>query len=163
MKTAKITASQKKALNNLHENGRMLTNINGRPGCHSKSCKALVKKNLVDIVDWETYTIEHDHGTTETCTFRYFQINDAGRACICTDYPSDELFVFIKSTDWGVEDDSYVLDSNPDITIQVALYAGGFFVNRWDEEEKTQYHLGSFRDLDDAKVSAINANRQLKK
>jgi predicted transcriptional regulator with HTH domain len=66
--TAKINAAQIKTLNNLHANGIMLMG-NGRPGCNSKSCKALVRKGLVII-------------GTEEDGFRYFEINDAGRSCI---------------------------------------------------------------------------------
>lgn len=80
---AKITATQIKTLNNLHANGRMLTGCNGRPGCNSKSCKALVRKGLVIIVDGETITFTNDETKrTQTLTYRYFEINDAGRSCI---------------------------------------------------------------------------------
>ena len=65
-------------------------------------------------------------------------------------------FTFVEG---GEEVDAgYELKSNPDITIQVAEYAGGFLVHRWDEEEGAQYHHGSFPNLDDAKNAALNLN-----
>jgi hypothetical protein len=70
---------------------------------------------------------------------------------------TNEVFTFQAEED-GM-DAGYELASNPLITIQVALYAGGYFVNRWDEKEQAQYHYGVFSRLDDAKAKAIEVNR----
>jgi|TARA_R110000851_G_scaffold116315_1_gene242501 hypothetical protein len=40
-----------------------------------------------------------------------------------------QYFDFVPSNDPDVEDDMYVLVTNREITIQVALYAGGYFVS----------------------------------
>lgn len=65
------------------------------------------------------------------------------------------LFTFEESQDPSVEDDQWVLKSNPTITIQVCPYAGGYAVNEFNEEEGMMYDHGMFKTLKSAAVKAL--------
>lgn len=64
------------------------------------------------------------------------------------------LFTFEEASDPMVEDDQYVLNSNPNITIQVCAYAGGYAVNEFDPVNVTQTDHGVYSTLKGA-VGAI--------
>jgi hypothetical protein len=66
------------------------------------------------------------------------------------------LFTYTPADDESV-DAEYVLKSNPDITIQVCLYAGGYSVGKWVESEGAMYDLGTFASLARAMEIAVTA------
>ena len=69
-------------------------------------------------------------------------------------------FKFIESTDHLVEDDGYELIANPDITIQVAEYAGGYGVDEWLEEEEVMQHHGIYKTLSQAMFAAVKVHNE---
>jgi len=77
-----ITATQTKALNYLNANANATRNET-RNSCNTGSCKALVRKGLVDIVEKE-FHITRDNGEALSYITTYFKINDAGRAACTT-------------------------------------------------------------------------------
>ena len=70
------------------------------------------------------------------------------------------LFTFVESTDWQVEDDSFQLTSNPRIGVQ-CCDTGGFMVSVWDAASSVlRYHEhGLFASLEDAFAAALNWDR----
>lgn len=64
------------------------------------------------------------------------------------------LFTFEESDDPMVEDDQWVLKSNPDITIQVCDYAGGYAVNQLSDN--MMYDHGVFSTLKSAAAKALS-------
>jgi hypothetical protein len=66
------------------------------------------------------------------------------------------LFTCKPAEDESV-DAEYVLNSNPDISIQVCPYAGGYAVGKWVESEGAMYDLGTFTSLARAMEIAVTA------
>ena len=67
------------------------------------------------------------------------------------------LFTFVKSDDPMVEDDEFILRQNPNITIQVCDYAGGYAVNQL--LDNMMYDHGVFSSLKDAAIKAHSLNQ----
>jgi hypothetical protein len=63
-------------------------------------------------------------------------------------------FVFNPARDETV-DAEYVLIGHPNVTIQIAPYAGGYFVDEWLPDEEAMLHHGVFRSLAAAKHEAL--------
>lgn len=64
-------------------------------------------------------------------------------------------FTYKPAEDESV-DSEYVLDTNPNVTIQDArTYGGGWCVNEWLPDEEAMLDHGSFRTLDAAKTAAL--------
>lgn len=63
-------------------------------------------------------------------------------------------FVFNPATDEST-DAEYILIGHPNVTIQVAPYAGGYCVNEWLPDEDAMQHHGEFRSLAAAKRKAL--------
>ena len=66
------------------------------------------------------------------------------------------LFTFEAAEDPQLEDDQWVLKSNPDITIQVCGYAGGYAVNEFNSVEGWMMDHGVFKTLKSAAAAALS-------
>jgi hypothetical protein len=66
------------------------------------------------------------------------------------------LFTFEASDDPQLVDDQWVLKSNPDITIQVCGYAGGYAVNQFNKAEGWMEDYGIFKSLKSAVDKALS-------
>jgi len=69
------------------------------------------------------------------------------------------LFTFEEAEDPSLEDDQWVLKSNPDITIQVCGYAGGYAVNQFNSDEGWSMNHGIFKTLKSAAESTLNISQ----
>lgn len=65
------------------------------------------------------------------------------------------LFDFIPADDPQLVDDEWTLKANPNITIQVCGYAGGYAVNEFNPDEGLMTDHGVFKTLKAAVAKAL--------